>query len=108
MVIFLSSDFEIFLILGNGQSRRKFSCFEEGRYELPDAGWTNVLDNFVPIDGTEVCQQKCQEHPDCPFWFYNTDTKHCFLLSKGIPTTCATGKCIRGPRICPLGKIWSD
>ena len=94
-------------MLGNGPSSRRFACFENGKYAHGN-GDENVLEKFGSVDGTEVCQQKCQENPDCQFWFHDLFPKNCELLSKGIPATCASEQCIRAPRNCPQGKICSD
>ena len=59
------------------------------------------------VNATKSCQQKCQENPDCHFWYNNFNSKMCYLLREGIPQTeselCNPGNCNRGPRICPQG-----
>ena len=74
-------------------------CFETGNYQ------GNYIDYATPYDSDnnhpEDCQKHCQDHPQCKFWSYNTDTKTCWRHTENAPTvlgTCAT--CLRGPRFC--------
>ena len=79
-------------------------CFEDGYYNVD-----SQLDKLEDIDEAELCQQKCQENPDCGFWYNNFDTKKCYLLKEGVSQTesesCSPGNCNRGPRFCPQGKL---
>ena len=83
-------------------------CFEDGNYKLG-----SKLGRLENVDEAETCQQKCQENPNCQFWYHNFNSKVCYLLREGIPETgsqlCNPGNCNRGPRICPQGlnKIYS-
>ena len=76
------------------------SCFQNGQYN------DYVLDSLVEIPSAQDCQKKCQEHPDCQFWTWNTygNLGHCYLQSydAALDTKSCDPSiiCVRGPKFC--------
>ena len=74
-------------------------CFDDG-IDIPYSD-INELSN---IPSAIVCQQECNKNPDCNFFAFNLDVKHCWLKN-GITKRITHAATISGPRQCSSGII---
>ncbi|KFG28948.1 PAN domain protein, partial [Toxoplasma gondii GAB2-2007-GAL-DOM2] len=74
-----------------------YSCFEKGKEYV---GFS--LTEFPKVSDVALCQQRCNQHPQCGFFTFYSNENRCVLQSRKPSQEKNNANAVSGPKRCPL------
>ncbi|EPT28202.1 PAN/Apple domain-containing protein [Toxoplasma gondii ME49] len=74
-----------------------YSCLEKGKEYV---GFS--LTEFTEVGDAALCQQRCNQHPQCGFFTFYSNGNRCVLQSRKPSQEKNNANAVSGPKRCPL------